>query len=355
MKSFKVGRIAGIDVNIHFSFIFILLLLAYIFYVSPPPFGYSNLGYIGAIYAVITSILIFIAVLIHELCHSLVAKRFGAKVRGIILFIFGGIALIEDLPKEPKKEFLIAIAGPMSNFVIAFICYLLMPLSQLFYILAYFNVLLAVFNLLPAFPMDGGRILRSFLARKKGYIRATKIAAEVGKFLAILMGIIGILAVNLWLILIALFIYVGASEEEQLVTLEGLLSNVKVKDIMTPNPIYVTPDTKVKDVIALMLKYKHLGYPVIENDKLVGIVTLEDVANADENVEVKSVMTRELITISPDSSAFDALKLMSERGIGRVLVTENDKLIGIVSRSDIIKVAEILEVFKLKTEFRLNF
>jgi len=351
MKSFKIGKIAGIDVNIHFSLLFILLLLAYIFYVSPPPFGYSNLGYIGAIYAVITSVLIFVAVLIHELCHSLVAKRFGAKVRGIILFIFGGIALIEDLPKEPKKEFMIAIAGPMSNFVIAFICYLLMPLSpQLFYILAYFNVFLAVFNLLPAFPMDGGRILRSLLARKKGYIRATKIAAEVGKFLAILMGIIGILAVNLWLILIALFIYVGASEEEKLVTLEGLLSNIKVKDIMTPNPIYVTPDTKVKDVIALMLRYKHLGYPVIENDRLVGIVTLEDVANADENMEVKSVMTKELVTISPNSSAFDALKLMSERGIGRVLVTENDRLVGIVSRSDIIKVAEILEVFQLKAE-----
>ena len=350
MKSFKVGRIAGIDVNIHFSLIFILLLLTYIFYVSPPPFGYSNLGFIGIVYAVITSILILVAVLIHELCHSLVAKKFGAKVRGIILFIFGGIALIEDLPKEPKKEFLIAIAGPMSNFVIAFICYLLMPLSPLFYILAYFNVLLAVFNLLPAFPMDGGRILRSLLARKKGYIRATKIAAEVGKFLAILMGIIGILAVNLWLILIALFIYVGASEEEKLVTLEGLLSNVKVKDIMTPNPIYVTPDTKVKDVIALMLKYKHLGYPVIENGRLVGIVTLEDVANADENMEVKSVMTKELVTISPNSSAFDALKLMIEKGIGRVLVTENDRLVGIVSRSDIIKVAEILEVFKLKAE-----
>ncbi|HIP25542.1 MAG TPA: CBS domain-containing protein [Archaeoglobus profundus] len=351
MKSFKIGKIAGISINIHFSLLFILLLLMYIFYASPPPFGYSNLGYIGAVYAVITSVLIFVVVLIHELCHSLVAKKFGAKVRGIILFIFGGIALIEDLPKEPKKEFLIAIAGPMSNFVIAFICYLLMPLSpQFFYILAYFNVFLAVFNLLPAFPMDGGRILRSLLARKKGYIRATKIAAEVGKFLAILMGIIGILAVNLWLILIALFIYVGASEEEKLVTLEGLLSSIKVKDIMTPNPIYVTPDTKVKDVIALMLRYKHLGYPVIENDKLVGIVTLEDVANADENIEVKSVMTKELVTISPNSSAFDALKLMSERGIGRVLVTENDRLVGIVSRSDIIKVAEILEVFKLKAE-----
>jgi len=349
-SSFRICRIAGIDINIHFSLIFILAILAYVFYRSPPPFGYSNLEEnLRIIFSVITPILIFVAVLIHELCHSLVAIRYGAKVRGIILFIFGGVALVEKIPKEPKREFLMAIAGPASNFVIAFLCYLFMPLfPQFFFLFGYFNVVLATFNLIPAFPMDGGRILRSILARKMGYIRATKVSADVGKFLAVLMGILGILVGNLWLILIALFIYVGASEEEKQVTLEGLLSRFKVGDVMTPNPIYVTPDAKVKDVIALMLKHKHLGYPVIENGKLVGIVTLKDLVDADENLEIGNVMTKDLVTISPNSSAFEALKLMSERRIGRIPVVENGRLVGIVSRSDLIKATEILEMLGRK-------
>ena len=160
------------------------------------------------------------------------------------------------------------------------------------------------------------------------------------------MGITGIF-VNPWLILIAFFIYVGASEEEKLVTFEGLLGRFRVKDIMTPDPIYVTPDLKVGDVIALMFKYKHLGYPVIEDGKLVGIITLKDVINVDENVEVRNVMSRDIVTISPNVSAFEALRLMSERGIGRVPVVENGKLVGIVSRSDLMKVVEILQALDI--------
>ncbi len=346
-QSFKICRIFGIDVSVHFSLLFILAFLIYALYVNPPPFGFANLDKVQRlILSTLTAVLVFVCILIHELSHSFVAMRYGAKVRGIVLFIFGGVALIENIPREPKKEFLMALAGPMASLSIALICFFAMPLhKQFFFLLGYFNLILGIFNLIPAFPMDGGRILRSLLARRMGFIRATKVSAEVGKFLAVLMAIFGIF-VSWWLILIALFVYIGASEEEKLVTVEGLLSRFKVRDIMTPNPIYVTPDTKVRDVIALMLKHKHLGYPVVKDNRLVGLVTLKDVINVDGEERVENVMSKDIVTISPDENAFEALKIMSENRIGRLPVVENGKLVGIVSRSDIVRVLEILEALE---------
>ncbi len=346
-QSFKICKIFGIDISVHFSLLFILAFLTYALYVNPPPFGFSNLvGVERIVLSILTAILVFVCILIHELSHSLVAMRFGAKVRGIVLFIFGGVALIENIPREPKKEFLMALAGPMASLSIALISFLATPLhKQFFFLLGYFNLILGLFNLIPAFPMDGGRILRSILARKMGFVKATKVSAEIGKFLAILMAIFGIF-VSWWLILIALFIYIGASEEEKLITIEGLLARFKVRDIMTPNPIYVTPETKVRDVIDLMLKHKHLGYPVVKDGVLVGIVTLKDVINANGDEIVERVMSRRIVTISPDENAFKALKIMSEKGIGRLPVVENGRLVGIVSRSDVVRVLEIIEALE---------
>lgn len=346
-QSFKICKIFGIDISVHFSLLFILAFLTYALYVNPPPFGFSNLvGVERFVLSVLTAVLVFVCILIHELSHSLVAIRFGAKVRGIVLFIFGGVALIENIPREPKKEFLMALAGPVASLFIALISFLAIPLhKQFFFLLGYFNLILGLFNLIPAFPMDGGRILRSILARKMGFVKATRVSAEVGKFLAILMAIVGIF-VSWWLILIALFIYIGASEEEKLITIEGLLARFKVRDIMTPNPIYVTPETKVRDVIDLMLKHKHLGYPVVKDGVLVGIVTLKDVINANGDEIVERVMSRRIVTISPDENAFKALKIMSEKGIGRLPVVENGRIVGIVSRSDVVRVLEILEALE---------
>jgi len=343
--SFKICRIFGIDVKVHVSLAVILALLVYVFYVNKPPLGFSDLpNPIRILYSSAMAISIFVAVLVHELSHSLVARRMGANVREIILFIFGGVAVIERLPKEPKKEFAIAIAGPLASLSLAL--FMLIPL-RLFILFGYFNLVLALFNLIPAFPMDGGRVLRSLLAKRYGYVRATRISASIGKVLAIVMGITGLFT-NIWLTLIALFIYMGAVEEEKAVTLEGLLAKYRVGDIMTSNPIYVTPDTTVKDVIDLMLKHKHLGYPVVEDDRVVGIVTLKDIMNADENDVVANVMSREVVVVTPNTEVFEALKLMTEKRIGRIPVVEDGKLVGIVSKSDIVKLAEILEVLRHK-------
>ena len=341
--SIRICRIFGIDVKAHVSLALILLLLTYVFYVNKPPFGFSDLqNPMRLIYSVAMAVSIFLAVLIHELSHSLVAKKFGAKVREIVLFIFGGVASIEEMPKEPKKEFAIAIAGPLASLILSLFLFTPFRFLRLF---GYFNLILAVFNLIPAFPMDGGRVLRSLLTKKYGYIKATRISAGVGKFLAIIMGVLG-LFYNIWLTLIAFFIYIGAVEEERAVTLEGLLANYKVRDVMTPNPICVPSDATVRDVVSLMLKRKHLGYPVVKDGKLVGIVTLKDVMNAKEDDAVEEVMSRNVVVVSPETSVYEALRIMGEKKIGRLPVVEGNRVIGIISRSDIIKLAEILEIFE---------
>lgn len=340
--SVKMCNIFGIDVKVHVSLALIVVILSYFFYVKNPPIGFSDLEEpLRTVLSVFIAILIFIAVLIHELSHSLTAKKFGAKVREIILFIFGGVANIENLPMEPKKEFAIAISGPLASLALATLIFVPNRLTFLF---GYFNLILALFNLIPAFPMDGGRVLRSLLAKRYGYVKATKISASVGKLLAIVMGIVG-LFYNIWLTLIALFIYIGASEEEKAVTLENLIAKYKVRDVMTTNPIYVTPEITVGDVLKLMLKHKHLGYPVVKDGKVVGIVT-KDIMHAKENERIENVMSKDIIAIEPETSVFQALRIMSEKRIGRLPVLEEGKLVGIISRSDIMKLAEILETFE---------
>ena len=353
--SFRIARLFGIDVYIHVSLFLVIALISYVLLITPQPFGYFNTQYpysIKMLLSISSAISLFFAVLLHELAHSLVSKRYGINVKSIVLFIFGGVASIEEIPKEPKKEIVISLAGPTMSLFLALSSYAIslieLPiLSDFFRVFAYFNAILAVFNLIPAFPLDGGRVLRGFLASTTNFVKATKTAAEIGKLIAVIMGIVG-LFVNPWLILIALFIYMGANEEEKMVVVESLLTKVKVADIMTPNPLTVSADWRVKDVIDLMLKHKHLGYPVVKDGKLVGIVTLKDLMNADEDEKIENVMSKKLITVSPDQTAFDAFKLMSNNRIGRVLVVKDGKLVGIISRTDLMRVLEILEVLNVE-------
>ncbi|MCS7130771.1 MAG: M50 family metallopeptidase [Archaeoglobaceae archaeon] len=351
--SLRIARIKGIEITIHWSLFIILFVLSSYFYTSTEPFGFANLKEFERIaFSILASVFVFIAVLIHELAHSLVAMRFGVKVKGIMLFIFGGVAMMEKIPKNPKEELAVALAGPFASLAIALLSFIISintkgGLSMFFLINAYFNSILTIFNLIPAFPMDGGRVLRSIIARRTSYSRATKTAAGIGKAIAIAMGIIGFFAVNIWLMLIALFIYLGASEEEKIVTAEDLFSRFSIGDIMTKEVISVTPDTRIGEVIELMFKHKHLGYPVVKDGELVGIVTLKDIMNADPNTRIEEVMSKELLTLSPKERAFEAFRIMSEKGIGRIPVVEDGKLVGIVSRSDLMKIKELLEFLEV--------
>jgi Zn-dependent protease len=348
--SFRICDIIGIEVRVHITLFIILVILSYLLYFNPYPMGFMNLGFPNStkvLLSILASISLFVAVLLHELSHSILSRRSGVNVKGIVLFIFGGVSLLEEIPKEPGKEISIAFAGPLTSLSIAAtsfgIYFLGIPIiSEFFRVFGNFNLILAIFNLIPAFPLDGGRILRGVMARKTNFVEATRMAAETGKMFAIFMGVVGLFT-NPWLILIALFIYMGASEEERLAVVENVLRSVEIREVMSSNPVTVSPSTTVEDVIELMFKFKHLGYPVIEDGELVGMVTLNDVTKAPREVRVEDVMSKKVVAINPKSSAFEAFKIMNENKIGRLPVVEDGKLVGIVSRTDLVRVLELVE------------
>jgi predicted transcriptional regulator len=207
------------------------------------------------------------------------------------------------------------------------------------------NLVLGIFNLLPAFPMDGGRVLRSLYSRKMSYVKATHRAVSVGKFFAILMAIFGIFVGNLWFPLIALFIYVGASEEEQSTQADVALGNILVKDIMTKNVIFVNPSMTVEDLVQFIFEKKHMGYPVMERGSLKGIVTFTDIEQVpylERSITlVSDIMTTNVISVPSNAQANDVMKLIVSKNIGRVMVVDNELLVGILSRTDLVRILKL--------------
>jgi len=309
----------------------------------------------------ITSVLFFSTLLFHEFSHSFVAQSYGVHIRSITLFVIGGVAQMEEIPREPRMEARISAAGPALSLGIGIltsaIYYLFGPVSPaeteatlknaaliMVGIIAFYNIFLGLFNLVPAFPMDGGRILRAWFAMRMPYLEATRRAVSVGKSFAIAMGILG-LFVNPILIVIAIFIYLGASGEEKATVISVTLEGVKVRDVMTsvPDVIYVPPDWTLEELLDVMFKTKHMGYPVQESptSPVLGVVTFADVqrvpAAERATTRVEDVMKREIVSIKPDADAFDAFKLMSSRNLGRLIVLEDGQIEGIVSRTDLMR------------------
>lgn len=370
-KSFRIGSLFGIPIKLDISFLLILPIFAWLIgaqielLVGPlnAVFGTAldatplTTGYRPWILGLAAALGLFGGVVLHELGHSLVAIRYGYPIDSITLWIFGGLAQLTDQPEDWKQEFLIAIAGPIVSVFVGVGSYLLMlitptGLDGVVFVLAYLallNVALAGFNMLPAFPMDGGRVLRSLLARNRPFARATQIAAEVGKLFALLMGIFGLFQLNIILIGIAFFIYIAASGEAQQTVMSAAFEGVRVDDIMTASDDVhiVSPDTSITDLLERMFSERHTGYPVMENDRLVGLVTLSDAREVDaverDAFTVSDVMTRELETIAPDAEAMDALNRMQQGGIGRLLVTKRGELVGLISRTDLMTALNIIK------------
>ncbi|MGB9941290.1 CBS domain-containing protein [Methanosarcina sp.] len=359
-SSVKIGSVMGIPIRLHITFLLILPIFAYVFAINPQPFGFEGVEPPITRYSlsVLTAILLFASILLHELAHSYMAMRYGVKIESITLFLFGGVSAMEEMPRKPGQEAKMASAGPLTSLVIGFACLLIYgnvispnpalsqnPAYLTIWILGAMNLVLGIFNLLPAFPMDGGRVLRSFYARRMSYVKATQSAAAVGKFFAILMAIFGILVGNLWFPLIALFIYVGASEEERSTRAEVTLENILVKDIMTRNVVSVSPSLSVEDLIKFMFEKRHMGYPVMEGDSLKGIVTFTDIQRIPyierPVAQVSDIMTRDVISVPPDAQASDVLRLVSSKNIGRVMVIDNGAVVGILSRTDLVRILRL--------------
>jgi len=375
--SIQLGKIIGIPIRLHISFLLILPLFAYAFAtINMPsgewmqshtfglintPIGFGNIGDSLIRYAsgTLVTLILFSCVLLHELGHSYVAKKYGIGIKSITLIIFGGIASMEEIPPDPKIESKVAIAGPSVSLAIGLSFYFVYGILEFFAldiirisvgILSFYNFILCGFNLLPAFPMDGGRLLRSWLAKRMAYVDATNKAVSIGKTFALIMGMFGLFYGGFWFILIAFFIYIGASEEKKATEVTVALRGVKVRDIMTTDVKAVKPDMSISELVDMMFKEKHMGYPVAEDD-IIGIVAFNDIrqipAEKRDSTYVSNIMTSEVISVHPDDDAIMALKLLSKHDIGRLIVMEDDIMVGIVSRADLVRSLELLGQLRL--------
>ena len=383
--SFRIGRLFGIPILIHFTFLLIIPLFAWIiasqittttdmipdfynfFFAGIQPIAIDTslitAGAMPYILGTIVSFGLFGCVLIHELAHSIVARRNGIKINSITLLIFGGVASMEEGLPDPMVELPMALVGPLTSLLVGLLCsgfvYIIPSIPAdpavrgvlvfIFGYLAILNIILFAFNLLPAFPMDGGRVLRAWLAKRMPLHRATRIAADIGKGFAVVFALIGLIPpFNPILILIAFFIYIGASQETASVKYSVLLQDIRVGNIMSSPVVTVAPALPVTRVIEMMYATKHLGFPVVDHDVLMGMVTVADVhkmPSIDRDAkQVRDVMRRGVIAVAPETPVVDVLRIMGAKDIGRVLVVDKDRLVGIVTRTDILKVVELKEI-----------
>jgi Zn-dependent protease len=371
MVSFRIGSVFGIPIRLGISFLLVVPLLAYLIGLEIEAIVETlNLAFGTAIapellaegmmpwvLGLVASLGLFVSVLLHELGHSLVARLFGFDTEAITLWFLGGLAQFTEIPKDWRHELAIAIAGPIVSVALGVLCYaafvqLSPELPAVLFVLGYLavlNVVLAGFNMLPGFPMDGGRVLRALLSRNRSRLEATHIAAGVGKWFAILLGIGGILLVNIFWIAIAFFIYLAATSETRQAVVEASFGRLTVDEIMTPASELdtVSPETSLDDLVNRMIRERHTGYPVLDDGELVGIVTLEDLQeHAPEGREgtVRDVMSPDPVTVPRDTEAITAFRTLQREGIGRIIVTEDDgSVAGLISRTDLMTVFQITQ------------
>ena len=343
--SIRLFKIFGISINIHVTFLLLLLL-----FLSG---GIKWLCLIAGVFFFVT---------LHELCHSLVARRFGIQVQEITLLPIGGVASMTSMPEKPIQEFLISVVGPLFNLAVVAVFYFplktLLGPEVLFYrplstatwplTLAYLywiNLMLALFNLIPAFPMDGGRVLRALLAQKIGYQKATKIAANLGHLFALIFAYFGIVGFNIILIAIAIFIYVAASNEELHVDLKETLKKFRVRDILSHDFFTVNTDTVLSKVLELIFHSHQEDFPVVDKGETVGFVTRHEIMTGIHTIGtqafVKDVMRKDFPKISESDPLTKAQKMMEESGIRALPVIRDGKAIGVVTLEDIGRVYAI--------------
>jgi Zn-dependent protease/CBS domain-containing protein len=338
--SLNIGKIGGTEIRIHVTF---LLFLAWIWAAS-----YMSGGADAAWSGLLFMVLLFLCVLVHEFGHILAARAFGVSTRDVTLLPIGGVARLERFPEEPWEEFLIAIAGPMVNVAIVLALILagadLSPDNlaavdgskvSLIDRLAAVNAVLAAFNLTPAFPMDGGRVLRALLARKYGFVRATEIAANIGQWCAFAFGFIG-LFYNPMLTFIAIFIYLAAASEGRLAQLRGMSRGVPVAAAMMTEYKALSPSTRIEEAIETLLRTSQNEFPVLDDGRLVGVLGRSDMIKAlkqdGPNTLIGNVMTREVPTIGHRQYLDEAFRVLLEKSSPAVgVVDASGHLVGLIT------------------------
>jgi Zn-dependent protease len=356
-NSLRLGRIFGIEIRIDLSWLVIAFLVGWSFY-AQFVLRFPELELAAAILLAVASAVIFFgSVLLHELSHSMVARRLGIPVEGITLFLFGGVTKTKMEAREPRDEFMIAVVGPLTSLVLAGLFWVfvnltgdLLPEPPLYAAgyLGWINLALGLFNLLPGFPLDGGRVLRSILWRTSGDLTtATRRASAAGKVIAMVLAGYGILTVfggdlgGLWLAAIGWFLYQAATIADQDVVLRNVLRDVRASDLMTPNLVPIPSSATIREAVDdFFLRYDHSAFPVIDVERQ-GLLTLRAIRQIPpEQWEMRQVWTAatdldETCTVAPATPMDQVLERLREQEQDRVLVVDGGQILGIITPRDI--------------------
>jgi Zn-dependent protease/CBS domain-containing protein len=345
----RLAKVFGIDIDIHVTFFLLLAFFALI------------LGAKG----LVLIIGIFFFVTVHELCHSLAAAHFGIKVKRITLLPIGGVASMQEVPKKPYQEMIISLAGPLSNLVIVVVffypLYLMLGKETLMYPfqvltgqvkyegsfnvwahIYWINLVLAVFNMIPAFPMDGGRVLRALLTSKMGFKRATAVAVRLGHIFALMFAYLGIVYGHIFLLIIAVFIYMAASSEGLQVDVVETIKKYSIRDVLARDFIHVSPETPLSRLLELMFHTHQEDFPVMEDGHLRGFVTRKEILHGmhvkGKEVTAGEIMRVDIPAVQVSARLHDVRKLMMKHGTSAMPVERKGMIVGIVTLDDINRV-----------------
>lgn len=348
--STKIGRVAGIDLYMHATFPLLFIWVGFIYWVQTGTMA-------GVISGLLFIAVLFVCVVLHEYGHALTARRYGIGTRYITLLPIGGLAMLERMPKDPWQEIVVALMGPAVNLVIAFFLFLLLGLSgggaevmqptllpvSFLQSVLFANIFLAVFNMIPAFPMDGGRVLRAALTMRLGRLRATRIAARVGQTLAILLGVLGLFG-NPLLILIAAFVWIGAAAEAGASEVETRLRRKPVARAMITDFHILRPDETLADAVDLTLAGTQKDFPVIDGGQLVGVASQSAILRGlrDHGLEgrIAQVMSPP-VTARPSAELAGLLENLQQGEVRLICILDRGRLVGLV---DLDNISEFLRI-----------
>jgi Zn-dependent protease/CBS domain-containing protein len=360
-SSIPLFSVRGIMIRMHITFPLILIWGAL-------QFGlFTGNGWAGAIFGLIVTFLLFVIVVLHELGHSIAALHYGVPVKQIVLLPIGGVAELGRMPEKSIQEFVIAIAGPLVNFALAILLALLalifgqgvvlwpsvdmlgnlgqLSFTSIFNYIFASNLLLGIFNLLPAFPMDGGRVLRALLATHLSYEQATSIAATVGQGLAWLLGLWGFLNGGLFLILIAIFIFSGAAAERQLVQVRSVLGDLIVEQAYSRRAQTLSPQALLREAVKLTFDSFQADFPICDGERLVGLLPytrlLEALEQHGPDTPVGEVMLTDVAPVAPSDNLFAVQQRLSESNLDALPVVKDECFLGLITNRDISEVYRI--------------
>ena len=344
--SITIGTVKGTVIRLHITFLLFLLWIA--------AAHYAQGGWDAAVAGVVFIALLFLCVLLHEFGHIFAARRYGVQTPDVILLPIGGVARLERIPEEPAQELVVALAGPAVNLVIAGVLYLALgglvpreglevdnPGVGLLARLLWANLFLAVFNLIPAFPMDGGRVLRAFLAHRLGYARGTQIAASVGQAVAFFFGLLGLLGGNPLLVFIALFVYLAAASEAHAAQMRQVSRGMIVSDAMITKFESLSPDSRVEDAVQCLIRTTQHEFPVVDGaGRLRGVLTRDEMIKAlkerGPEAPVIEVMRSDIPIVEHRRNLEEALRVMQEKRLPAVGVNDGaGRLIGLITPENI--------------------